>query len=485
MDRWNHQDGGIADAGDLRVDQAGAITALEELAQLAGAPGVATGMDVTAVGGGVLDVSVSAGRAYARDGARIVQAAAATVAVPHPTAEHRWTAIVARHAEAGAGDRVTDLDMRPAGQERIVDASALAAVHGAAAVSVAAAIRPAVPRDAVLLADVASDGTLDTSRRQDLSEGVDDPVSRSLLAGPPDNLVLTVAGHRNVTLDWWWPDDSGASQVTKFQVEAIVDGASTMLDDALRGLQIRHTPPPGSMACYRVRARNVAGPAQAYAEAGVSISATDPKQPRSLVISNPNRSLSTVGISWSPPVNGADSYRIEASAGGGAYQVIASAVLSPQTYEAGPETSLAIRVYAVKSGSDQGFAAGEISLLPLGAALPSITQVRITAVSGGEGPTEQFRVNIDLDAQAGSRCEYRAEVRYASGAAIADSGWLAAADATTTELLAPFGTAFGGPLVYVPDESVVEFRARLRRRGATIRTVGPGIWSRWYRAGPI
>lgn len=269
MDRSNHQDGAILGMGALRTDQAGAISALQELALLIGAPGVATGMAVTVVVGGALTVTVSPGRAYDPTGARVVLAAAAQVVVARPNAGYRRSTIVARHAEVGAGAAVEDIDMRPVGQERIVDAAVLAAVHGPTAATLAAAAIPAVPPGAVLLADIGSDGTISLARRVALPPwqprlDVVEAGLITLLSVPaaPAAPALTSTSALAITATWAAPSSSTAISAYRMEWRQVGGSwdARHRVEVTARSASMRIS--PGDRATgveVRVAAQNIAG----------------------------------------------------------------------------------------------------------------------------------------------------------------------------------------------------------------------------------
>ena len=178
-------------------------------------------------------------------------------------------------------------------------------------------------------------------------------------------------------------------------------------------------------------------------------------------------------ISWSAPTNGADSYRIEASRDGGSYAEIASAVLSPQSYEAGAETTLGIRVVAIKTGVDQGFAQGEITLLPLPPALPTVTG------ADRRYGVEVVGVAFDLDSEPAAGLEFRAEMNHSNGDVV-ESGWTPSQFSPPARRAGDFVTQVPGPTGRWSAGSN-RVRAQLRYRSATQRTrVGP--WSAWLRA---
>ena len=466
MDRVNYVRGQVPPSADLNKAQEGAETVIDRLAKAVVPCRVAEGLTLDLTAG-----EISAGLGYDPQGRRVVlpSALAADLStVMRPGAGMvKWVAVALRWVRAGSGDVYDRNNVR---HDRYhLDSAQLVLTEGAEATDEASAARPdfgdVLPIAEVLLDEATPIAmlTVDTSRRKEVRPIPTNLVTLDLLPGAPDNFALTVANHLDVTLSWWWPEYSGGSQVTTFQVELVSGGVTTVLTERVRALTYQHRAAASDdTVCYRVRARNWAGLSAVFADSGVTTGSTDPQAPRSLSLFQQNRSSSLVRIEWAEPSGGApDSYRIEASLDYGVtWQEIAASVLSPQDYTAGAETNLRVRVWAVTGGSDVASTASMISLLPIGAPLPTATEGDISASSN-----TSITVRFDFDSEIGADAEMQAEIT--AGPNQATTAWGSVPD------FAFALTAFNGPW---STGNTITFRVRLRRRGGTIRTV-TGAWS--------
>jgi titin len=192
------------------------------------------------------------------------------------------------------------------------------------------------------------------------------PPSKFTVPNSPTGLVATATSPIQIDLVWNAPTNDGGSPITGYKIDVKTGtGGYVTLKDNTGSTSRTYSHPDritGTTYAYKVYAINSVGTSTSSNEASATpnvsstptVTKTKPSQPTSLVATAV--SPTQINLSWKVPSNNGGEpitgYKIEASEGGGTYQVLSQNATTSTTYShtgLKPGTSYFYRVYAINS----------------------------------------------------------------------------------------------------------------------------------------
>jgi len=192
------------------------------------------------------------------------------------------------------------------------------------------------------------------------------PPSKFTVPNSPTGLTATATSPIQIDLVWNAPTNDGGSPITGYKIDVKTGtGEYVTLKDNTGSTARTYTHAertPGTTYTYKVYAINSVGTSGPSIEALATptvistppVTKTKPSQPTSLVATA--TSQNQINLSWKVPSNNGGEpitgYKIEASEGGGNYQMISQNTATSTTYShtgLKPGTSYFYRVYAINS----------------------------------------------------------------------------------------------------------------------------------------
>ena len=192
------------------------------------------------------------------------------------------------------------------------------------------------------------------------------PPSKFTVPNSPTGLTATATSPIQIDLVWNAPTNDGGSQITGYKIDVKTGTGEYLTLKDNTGSTSRTYPHAdritGTTYTYKVYAINSVGTSGPSNEASATptvsstppVTKTKPSQPTSLVATA--ISQNQINLSWKAPSNNGGEpitgYKIEASEGGGNYQVLSQNAATSTTYShtgLKPGTSYYYRVYAINS----------------------------------------------------------------------------------------------------------------------------------------
>jgi titin len=192
------------------------------------------------------------------------------------------------------------------------------------------------------------------------------PPSKFTVPNSPTGLTATASSPIQIDLTWNAPSNDGGSPITGYKIDVKTGtGEYVTLKDNTGSTSRTYSHPDrvtGTIYTYKVYAINSVGTSGPSNEASATptasstppVTKTKPSQPTSFVAAAVSQNQ--INLSWKAPTNNGGEpitgYKIEASEGGGNYQVLSQNAATTTTYShtgLKPGTSYFYRVYAINS----------------------------------------------------------------------------------------------------------------------------------------